>query len=119
MTLKQTAQTLQDLTEKLNFTASVDMNPDYLEFNVSLPSGAHQSFDATSDTVAKAQPYEILWDLADAMVNFSENTDDHLWYADEAANPRIYADVTTGINQSDAAWLNALGDKVRAASNDF
>jgi len=53
------------------------------------------------------------------MVNFSENTDDHLWYADEAANPRIYADVTTGINQSDAAWLNALGDKVRAASNDF
>jgi len=84
-----------------------------------LPSGAHLSFDATADTVAKAEPYQVLWDLADAMINFSENTDDHLWYADEAENPRIYADANTGISQSDANWLHTLGDKVRTASKDF
>jgi len=116
MTLKQAQATLNSVAEDLAFKATIDMQPDYLAFDVALPSGAQQKFVATTDTVAGALPYEILWDLADAMVNFSEG-DDQLWYADEATNPKIFAESDTGISQSDAAWLNRLGDQVRQAAN--
>ncbi|KRM72915.1 hypothetical protein [Lacticaseibacillus brantae] len=116
MTLKQAQETLTSVARDIDFKASIDMQPDYLDFEVVLPSGQQQKFVATTDTVAGARPYELLWDLADAMVNFSQG-DDHLWYADEATNPKIFAESDSGISQADADWLNTLGEKVRQAAN--